>query len=256
MKIYNFQAIISPPPIVLSSPSPLLFYLKFFTAHHHLQTNRPISMAMANPNSIRREPAPDPETEFEPESISRQLPSDLEGPRKSPRRMQRPRRYLIDYKLPALVAALRDNWTTTLRTGMIVSSIIFLASFLILIIFQSLFLFQDSQINDNRLSKSTARALLSLTYLAIIFELDATICAFILIDQVNEVYLYSAAQSASDSPNSGHDGGGTDHGWVVAKTSTILRRYGVRRSWELGIWHWFLSLTLAVWLGPGGNWTV
>jgi len=74
-------------------------------------------------------------------------------------------------------------------------------------------------------SKPVFTALLAFNYCAIVLHFSTAVTTFILIDRIGELNLYASRYSM------------VEQGYIVADTTTILRRFGLSSSWKWIVWH-------------------
>ncbi|KAJ7574820.1 hypothetical protein C8J56DRAFT_1172531 [Mycena floridula] len=143
----------------------------------------------------------------------------------------------LAYKLPALVNAVQRSWEISLRTGLILSASLAIASLLLLSVI-------ERSITTPEVSASET-ALLVLSYASIILNLGGTVDAFILIDELGDTALKASRRDITIS--------------YPISSMSIIRNHGIRSSWIWIMFHWtclhyagifsfFAELVLYSWL--------
>ncbi|KAH8833355.1 hypothetical protein DL96DRAFT_1585821 [Flagelloscypha sp. PMI_526] len=135
------------------------------------------------------------------------------------------------YELPPLVEKFCSGWVSTLQSAATVAAL--LAS-----VEAQLLGFFKQNLNTANVDQNIHKAILTLTYVALIFSIGATMTSLLLTDEFSEIPMRSArAEAVSTNRNSD----------LIMETNwKILVLWHIKPKTKLVIWHWFVSLSISL----------
>ncbi|KAF8999762.1 hypothetical protein BDQ17DRAFT_1360324 [Cyathus striatus] len=142
----------------------------------------------------------------------------------------------LNYELPSTIRSLRDGWQSTCQNASIISASLTVTGAILLAFFKQSGVFSTN--TDNPQESRTF--LLVICYVALFFNISASISAFILTDKLGELPLTAARKRDSALPPSAAS--------ITADSNRLLKSYGIGRTWILVQWHWFLCYVGGLWL--------
>ncbi|KIK53838.1 hypothetical protein GYMLUDRAFT_923629 [Collybiopsis luxurians FD-317 M1] len=140
----------------------------------------------------------------------------------------------LQYELPPLIVSIQHNWISTVKAGRIVSVVLFLGSLLQLSIVKDPESFSPASSRGSDADSKIQVALLVLNYVALLLHLSGIFTSFILIDHIEELPMSAARKSMIEEGN------------LSSNSTRILQRYGLHRSWNRMVGHWFVTILIAL----------
>ncbi|KAI0341236.1 hypothetical protein BDW22DRAFT_338723 [Trametopsis cervina] len=134
----------------------------------------------------------------------------------------------VEYELPPVIASLLSGWITIFGSAATVSGLLASVETTLLVLYKT----PDVAVAS---SERSYKAILVLTYTALLFSISSTFSSLILADTFAELPA-RAAQRFGELP---------EKGAIVGDSWTILRLYGLRPSVSWIMLHWISSLLIA-----------
>ncbi|KAH9474446.1 hypothetical protein JR316_0012905 [Psilocybe cubensis] len=145
-----------------------------------------------------------------------------------------PGSHKLNYVLPSTVASVRDGWQWTCQSGAVVSGL------LAAIAAQLLTLFSTPPPNQASPTPQAVQDFLLITcYIAIFFNINATICSFTLIDKLGEIGFKTSANIPSCDPEK-------QGGQITCTQEGLLQKYNAGRTWRPMLWFWLFNFFVGV----------
>ncbi|KAF6752974.1 hypothetical protein DFP72DRAFT_1069759 [Ephemerocybe angulata] len=136
----------------------------------------------------------------------------------------------LEYTLPPAIQSIRDGWQLTFQSAAVVGVAAQLFSY---------FKTKDAYPND---LEGTRLAVVTFCYLAMFFNIGATISGFILIDGLGEIQFHASTavrkgEASSILPSAGP---------LEGSPLELLRRFDGGSYWTRLVYHWIISFCLGV----------
>jgi len=143
----------------------------------------------------------------------------------------------LNYALPTTVEATRSGWLSTFQSAATVSGLLAAVTAQLLVFFRTNDAFGA---NGDQKDHPKREAVLTLTYVALILSIGATLSSLILTDEFSDIPI-RAARSPYGPESSKTEGDPI----FLGKDWEILRTFGLRKSARFVVGHWLLSLLLS-----------
>ncbi|KAI0313513.1 hypothetical protein OF83DRAFT_526452 [Amylostereum chailletii] len=136
----------------------------------------------------------------------------------------------VAYELPPAVRSLRDEWTNAGTSAAVICGLLAVTES------QLLVFVKDEKNFPQSYSEAQMKALLVLTYGALVFCISGAMSSFVLIDEFSGMQVRAARMGSIGSPV----------GTVLSSDFGVLRMFGARTSLKWVMYHWLFSVLASV----------